>query len=133
MAQQAAADCRAEMGLATAGMTGDIKPFIFAMLYIVQRRLFGPSGELIRRLIGLEGAVSDQILQPGASKQAQALALCHTFTLAGEQATGLVHPVNHAFVVADGAVYAVLFVERSSGGIQCSVLVFAVQHFDTSQ
>ncbi len=120
--QQAAADCCAEMGFPTAWVAGDVKPFIFAVLYIVQRRLLGTAGELVRCFVCLEGAVSDQILQPGASEQTQALALCHTFALAGEQATGLVHPVNHAFVVADWAVYAVLFVERSGDGVIDSVL-----------
>ena len=116
------------MGFTTARMTGDVKPFILAVLHIVQCRLLGMAGELIRRLIGLECAVPDQILQTGAAEQTQAFPPRHTFALTGVQATGLVHTVKHAFVVANGAVYSVLFVEGSGDGVIDGGLVFVVQN-----
>ena len=116
------------MGFPAAGAARYVKPLFFTVFYIIQRPGFCRCGELIRRLIGLECAVPDQILQPGAAKQAQTFALCHTFALPGEQASGLVHPVNHALVVADGAVYAVFFVERSGEGVIDGILGINAQN-----
>ena len=116
------------MGFPTAGVAGDVKPLFIPVLYIIHSPGFCRCGELIRRLIGLECAVPDQILQTGAAEQTQAFALRHTFALTREQTTGLVHTVKHAFVVADGAVYAVLFVEGAGDGVIDGGLVFIVQN-----